>query len=206
MTQDPGQDTMGARVMRGRNRIGADSAEGSSARARILEVALEMFIEHGYDKTSLREIAEHLGVTKAALYYHFPTKEDIVTSLLEDRARQLAHLTEWGRQQPRTLETRQELVRRYASMLDDGRHAKIMQFMERNQTAVKNLSSGETMRDRMFRLVELLSSPDEPHEVQLRRSMSVFALHAGWFILKERPGDPAERRAAALKVALDLVE
>ena len=39
-------------------------------RARIQQVALEMFAEQGYERTSLREIAERLGVTKAALYYH----------------------------------------------------------------------------------------------------------------------------------------
>jgi AcrR family transcriptional regulator len=50
-------------------------------RARILDVALELFNEQGYDKTSLREIAERLGVTKAALYYHFERKEDILLEL-----------------------------------------------------------------------------------------------------------------------------
>ena len=43
----------------------------SDTRARIQRVALELFAEQGYDKTSLREIAERLDVTKAALYYHF---------------------------------------------------------------------------------------------------------------------------------------
>jgi len=50
-------------------------------RDRILDVALELFNEQGYDKTSLREIAERLGVTKAALYYHFERKEDILLDL-----------------------------------------------------------------------------------------------------------------------------
>ena len=40
-------------------------------RQRIQAVALELFTEQGYEKTSLREIAERLNVTKAALYYHF---------------------------------------------------------------------------------------------------------------------------------------
>ena len=45
-------------------------------RARIQQIALELFAEHGYERTSLREIAERLGVTKAALYYHFKSKEE----------------------------------------------------------------------------------------------------------------------------------
>ena len=52
-----------------------------STRERILDIALELFIEQGYDKTSLREIAERLGTTKAALYYHFERKEDILLEL-----------------------------------------------------------------------------------------------------------------------------
>jgi AcrR family transcriptional regulator len=56
-------------------------APRGETRERILDVALELFNEQGYDKTSLREIAERLGVTKAALYYHFQNKEDILLEL-----------------------------------------------------------------------------------------------------------------------------
>jgi AcrR family transcriptional regulator len=52
-----------------------------STRERILDVALDLFIDQGYDKTSLREIADRLGFTKAALYYHFERKEDILLAL-----------------------------------------------------------------------------------------------------------------------------
>jgi AcrR family transcriptional regulator len=44
-------------------------------------VALELFVSQGYDGTSLRQIAERLNVTKAALYYHFESKEDILMAL-----------------------------------------------------------------------------------------------------------------------------
>ena len=39
-------------------------------RERILDIALDLFIEQGYDKTTLRQIAEPLGFTRAAIYYH----------------------------------------------------------------------------------------------------------------------------------------
>lgn len=54
----------------------------SDTRERILEVASELFIEQGYDGTSLREISDRLGFTKAALYYHFRSKEEILQELL----------------------------------------------------------------------------------------------------------------------------
>jgi AcrR family transcriptional regulator len=202
MTQEPAH-TPGLR----RHRIGVDdpAVEGQNARARIQEVALDLFIEEGYDKTSLREIAERLGVTKAALYYHFPTKEDIVSSMVEDRMAQLKEIIDWAEEQPRTAETRQELVRRYASMLQGPRHFKIMQFFERNQTVAKTLQSGDAMRSQMIELMDLLSDSSDPAPVQLRRAMAIFALHASWFIFSTRnvPGEQA--REAGLEVALDLM-
>ena len=55
----------------------------ADTRQEILDAALVLFADQGYDKTSLREIAEQVGVTKAALYYHFPSKEEILVALFE---------------------------------------------------------------------------------------------------------------------------
>ena len=55
--------------------------DASSTRERILDIALDLFIEQGFDKTSLRQIAEKLGFSKAALYYHFASKDDILMAL-----------------------------------------------------------------------------------------------------------------------------
>jgi AcrR family transcriptional regulator len=50
-------------------------------RQRILDVSLDLFTDQGYDGTSLRQIAEQLGITKAAIYYYFESKEDILMAL-----------------------------------------------------------------------------------------------------------------------------
>ncbi len=55
----------------------------ADTRDQILDAARRLFLEQGYDKTSLREVADEVGVTKAALYYHFRSKEDLLTALLE---------------------------------------------------------------------------------------------------------------------------
>ncbi|HVC39868.1 MAG TPA: TetR/AcrR family transcriptional regulator [Candidatus Dormibacteraeota bacterium] len=55
----------------------------ASTRGRILEAALDLFTELGFDKTSLRQVSERVGVTKAALYYHFQSKEEILSTLIE---------------------------------------------------------------------------------------------------------------------------
>ena len=50
---------------------------------RIRAAALELIGEKGVQRVSLREIAERVGVTKPALYYHFPSREDLVRSLVQ---------------------------------------------------------------------------------------------------------------------------
>ena len=55
--------------------------EAATTRERILEVALDLFNRKGYAETSMREIAAPLGISKAALYYHFPGKADIMLEL-----------------------------------------------------------------------------------------------------------------------------
>jgi AcrR family transcriptional regulator len=49
-----------------------------SAKEKILEAALELFAEKGYDATGVQEIVARAGVTKGALYHHFAAKEDIL--------------------------------------------------------------------------------------------------------------------------------
>ncbi len=51
----------------------------------ILRVAADVFIEHGYDATSMGVLAENLGITKSAIYHHVPSKEYLLQLAL-DRA------------------------------------------------------------------------------------------------------------------------
>lgn len=53
-----------------------------STRERIVGVAIDLFARQGYGGTSLRNIAEELGITKAAVYHHFHTKEDIAHAVI----------------------------------------------------------------------------------------------------------------------------
>ncbi|MDQ0992278.1 TetR/AcrR family transcriptional regulator [Streptomyces sp. V3I7] len=172
-------------------------------RQRIQDVALELFAEQGYEKTSLREIAEHLGVTKAALYYHFKTKEEIIVSLFEDLTRPVEELIEWGKAQPRTLETKQEIVRRYSRSLTAA--APLFRFMQENQATVRELRIGDTFKDRMHRLRDIVMDPDAELIDQVRCLSALFTLHAGMFVMQDLEGDPEKKRAAVLEVAVDLV-
>lgn len=59
------------------------SAVEPELRARILEVAVELFADKGYGRTSMREVAAAAGCTKPALYYHFESKEQLFRATIE---------------------------------------------------------------------------------------------------------------------------
>lgn len=183
--------------------MGASRQQRGHTRQRIQDVALELFAEQGYEKTSLREIAERLNVTKAALYYHFKTKEDILISLFQDLTKPMDELIEWGKQQPRTLETKREILNRYSEALNDA--APLFRFMQENQATVRELRSGEDFKDRMLRMVDLLREPDATMTDQVRCVTALFSMHAGMFALRDLEGDPEEKRKAVLEVATELI-
>jgi len=174
-------------------------------RARIQQVALDLFAERGYSKTALREIAEQLGVTKAALYYHFKTKEEILVSILTDSAERIDELVEWAREQPQTIETRREVIRRYSALMRENQ--KLLRFLHENQPALRDLPVGETMRHRMKGLFEVLTTEQQSLPDQLRNRLAVFAISAGMmFAMSDTPQYSQDEVAdASLEVALDLV-
>nr|WP_248145940.1 TetR/AcrR family transcriptional regulator [Microbacterium aoyamense] len=53
-------------------------------RDRILEVAVDVFIEQGYDATSVAALAARLGLSKSALYHHFASKEELLSVALDE--------------------------------------------------------------------------------------------------------------------------
>ncbi|KAF4408076.1 MULTISPECIES: TetR/AcrR family transcriptional regulator [Streptomyces] len=64
----------------------------SALRGLILESAAQLFAAHGYEGTSLHDIASAVGCSKASLLYHFASKETILTELLTPAGAELAEL------------------------------------------------------------------------------------------------------------------
>ncbi|MEU2929268.1 helix-turn-helix domain-containing protein [Streptomyces sp. NPDC007251] len=182
---------------------GTKQQRRGNTRQRIQDIALELFAEQGYEKTSLREIAEHLDVTKAALYYHFKTKEEIIVSVFEDLTQPIEDLIEWGRSQPHNLETKQEIVRRYSAALAAAEP--LFRFMQENQATVRELRIGDTFKDRMRGLRDILIDPEADLVDQVRSVSAMFTLHAGMFVMHDLERDPEKVREAVLEVAMDLV-
>ena len=55
----------------------------------ILKASEELFYKYGYQKASLRDIARKVGITQAAIYYHFKTKEEILLAIIEKYSNKL---------------------------------------------------------------------------------------------------------------------
>jgi AcrR family transcriptional regulator len=184
----------------------SDGRGRGDTRARIQQVAVQLFAEQGYEKTSLREIAERLEVTKAALYYHFKSKEDIVRSLVEDYFGQIDALTSWAKTQPRTASTRGTILRRYVAIVADG--DEVFRMLHQNQAAVQGLaaakSRGELFRERMNSLVDLLAGPDAPLEERLRAAMALGGVSVAWMFFADQVADRAELCSSVLSIACEL--
>ncbi|MCI0516241.1 MAG: TetR/AcrR family transcriptional regulator [Woeseiaceae bacterium] len=60
------------------------SARGQNRRAKILDAAAELFLDHGFGETSIDAIVERSGGSKATLYSYFPTKEDLFHAVVDD--------------------------------------------------------------------------------------------------------------------------
>jgi AcrR family transcriptional regulator len=162
----------------------AEPAAGSRGRGvtreRILAVALELFNEQGYDKTSLREIAERLGVTKAALYYHFERKQDILLALhLELHALSRDHFDRLD-----ALDER-ELVAAWPDLLDEFieevlAHRELFLLHQRNQSALEQLADDERHQaeneDLQQRFGRFLANPAIPLADRVRMACSVGAI------------------------------
>jgi AcrR family transcriptional regulator len=183
----------------------SESGRRVGTREKIQQVALELFAEQGYDKTSLREIAERLNVTKAALYYHFRTKEDIVLSLFDDFLARVDEIIKWAGEREIDQDVRQRIVHRYADIVTSPEAGRMIEFVQGNQSAVRDLKHSRDLFDRFRQLNHLLIDPATPLTTQLKASMALGILHIGTFGPIDVDATREQRCAAALEVALELI-
>src|SRR5258708_762480 len=63
--------------------VGREAAETTDTRTRLIEIAIDLFTRHSFAGTSLQMIADELGFTKAAIYHHFRTREQLLAAVIE---------------------------------------------------------------------------------------------------------------------------
>ena len=189
------------------------SPRHTDTRQRALDVALELFTEQGYEKTSLREIADRLGIKKASLYYHFPSKEALLAGIMDNLLAPVDELVAWSQTQPRTAETRREVVRRIAEAVQ-GPWSRWIQFAQANEPTLRDhQKEGEQMRGRLLGLFTAVVDPDAEPRQQVRSLLALVAVHLGTLapVTGVLPtfgitAPSEEFRAAAMDVAQELVK
>jgi AcrR family transcriptional regulator len=151
--------------------------EQIGTRERILDIALELFTTQGYEGTSLRQIAERLGFSKAAIYYHFASKEDIFEALhlrMHDFSREMLSSFDTADMSPKNWAS---LLDRIVDQIIEARA--MFALHERNQAVVKKLHSDshhDAHDDLEGLLRSLFSNPDIPLSQRVRLACATGAV------------------------------
>lgn len=160
--------------------------------------ALELFTERGIQETSLRQIAERLGLTKPALYYHFSSREDLLRSLVQplfDDA-EAAIAADEARAGAGPVDAR-ELLGRYFDV--SYRHRAVTALLLRDIAPLAELGFLDRVADWRRRLTALLVGPDAGLGDRARAIVALGGLGDCLVLLTDAPVE--ELRAAALDAA-----
>ncbi|MGW5754350.1 TetR/AcrR family transcriptional regulator [Nocardia rhamnosiphila] len=170
----------------------------SETRERIHAAALELFAARGIQETSLRQIAEKLGLTKPALYYHFSSREDLLRSLVQPLFddTEAAITADEVRAGDGPVDAR-ELLGRYFDV--SYRHRAITALVLRDLAPLAELGFLDRVVDWRHRLTTLLVGPDAGLGDRARAIVALGGLGDCLVLLADTPVE--ELRVAALDAA-----
>lgn len=117
-------------------------------RQRILEAARDMFVEHGYEATTVRAIADSVEYTTAGLYHHFPSKEALLTELCSADFRDLAAAFQRIGRIEDPVERLRQIGEAYVDFALEHPMQYQLMFMTRHPTVIdKTLTRGDPSED-----------------------------------------------------------
>jgi AcrR family transcriptional regulator len=94
----------------------------TAAQARIISAAIHLFARHGVAGTSLQMIADELGITKAAVYHHYKTKEQIVLAAAEAELALMEATIDDAEEEQSWLAARERLLLNMVNLAVERRH------------------------------------------------------------------------------------
>jgi len=144
-------------------------APQSAAKARVIEAALELFSENGDGGTSLQMIADAIGVTKAAVYHQFNTKEEIVVAVAGAELARVESVIEAAEAEPTRAQARDLLVRRIVDLAVERR--RMESTLLGDPVIVRFFAHDERFRQVMDRLYRLLMGDDAGPEGRVPAAM-----------------------------------
>jgi AcrR family transcriptional regulator len=179
---------------------------GSETRAEILRVALDLFTRQGFEGTSIRDIAEALGVTKSSLYYHFENKDAIVAALVGDRRGELDDLLAWIDAQPDDPGLLQRTALRWVESTTPQR-IQGMRFAHANRPVMRRLAeNGGDIRGWFDVVVERVVPPGSPVEQRLRARMAFDTVSAALFAAQGTDASTEDVLTAAKEATIALTD
>ena len=134
------------------------SAVRTDSAKRVLDTALELFAAQGFDGTSLQQIADRLGVTKAAVYYHFPSKDQLLEALVAPAFDELGALLSEVEAMQGSGARQKHALQAFVDYLL--RHRAAAAWMRRDAAALTRPGVWARSRDIERRLHELLGAGD----------------------------------------------
>jgi AcrR family transcriptional regulator len=141
----------------------------ADTRQRILNIATELFREQGYAGTSIRDIADGLGMTKAALYYHFTCKDDVLDALVAPTIRAIEAFIESAEKQPDS--DAADLLRQFVTIL--AQNAPNLATTLSDPVVLRIEEGRWRLTEKQTRLVRLIAGPD-PDETRVLRAHAAF--------------------------------
>jgi AcrR family transcriptional regulator len=152
----------------------ASSLVPSAAQARIIAAALDLFAQHGIGGTSLGMIAKAIGVTKAAVYHQFRTKDEIVLAAAQAELGRLEAVLDMAEAEPTPARAREVLVSRIVDLSVESRRTMIPILSD--PVLVRFFAEHEQLRRVMRRLSRLLMGGDTGPEARVQTAVLTAAL------------------------------
>lgn len=141
----------------------------SAAQQRIIRAALDLFALHGVSGTSLQMIADRIGVTKAAVYHQFRTKEEIVLSVAEVELARLETALNAAEAESSDAHARAVLLEQVIGLAVERR--RWVQSLQNDPSIIRLLSEHEPFLDLMHRLYSVLNGEDASTETRVRTAI-----------------------------------
>ncbi len=129
------------------------AVQAERTRQQILATAQRLFAERGYDATSLQMIADEMGLTKAAVYYHFRAKSDILRAAMQPGIRRLEALLDDAAALRGRRARIEYLVNGFVDFLVRNRHYAVMASTDPAAKRDKLDTEAMTMRQRALSLL-----------------------------------------------------
>lgn len=142
----------------------------SAPQTRILKAALDLFVEHGVSGTSLQMIADAVGVTKAAVYRQFKTKEEIIIGVAEMQLARFEDVLEAAEAQANRSRARELLLNQVIDLTVEQR--RMAGILQSDPVIGRLLAEHEPFQIYLERLYSALSGDDTTPESLVEAAMS----------------------------------